>query len=181
MYRSVVALKYVFKVKRTIQCMYGSPTRFRWGINHQHSAVVPGGGLEKIGDMEVTGAWLGDNTVFVLAGSLESAAPFAVSVNGGNPTSSSVCFAGICSCSAFQASSCSVRAVSSSCCSTVKPFSSTVCAAGTICVRKRLFSTFLQIFPCDANLDTRQTDSSSRSLRTALGIHPCGGGTGEVW
>jgi len=33
-------------------------------------------------DMELTGAWLGDTTIFVRAGSLESSAPFAVSVNG---------------------------------------------------------------------------------------------------
>jgi len=33
-------------------------------------------------DVELTGAWLGDRTIFVRAGSLESAAPFAVSVNG---------------------------------------------------------------------------------------------------
>ena len=40
-------------------------------------------------DMELTGAWLGDNTIFVRAGSLESASsvsavPFAVRVNGGS-------------------------------------------------------------------------------------------------
>ena len=33
-------------------------------------------------DMELTGAWLRDSTIFVRAGSLESAVPFAVSVNG---------------------------------------------------------------------------------------------------
>ena len=35
-------------------------------------------------DMELTGAWLRNNTVFVHAGSLESAASLAVSVNGGS-------------------------------------------------------------------------------------------------
>eukprot|EP00450_Noctiluca_scintillans_P001307 CAMPEP_0194501876 /NCGR_PEP_ID=MMETSP0253-20130528/23411_1 /TAXON_ID=2966 /ORGANISM="Noctiluca scintillans" /LENGTH=292 /DNA_ID=CAMNT_0039343927 /DNA_START=50 /DNA_END=928 /DNA_ORIENTATION=+ len=33
-------------------------------------------------DMELSGSWLGDTTIFVRAGSLESTAPFAVSVNG---------------------------------------------------------------------------------------------------
>ena len=33
-------------------------------------------------DVELTGAWLGDRTIFVRAGSLESSAPFAVSVHG---------------------------------------------------------------------------------------------------
>mmetsp|Transcript_52318 Transcript_52318/g.139312 ORF Transcript_52318/g.139312 Transcript_52318/m.139312 type:complete len:295 (-) Transcript_52318:94-978(-) len=33
-------------------------------------------------DVELTGAWLADTTIFVRAGSLESSSPFAVSVNG---------------------------------------------------------------------------------------------------
>ena len=92
-YHSDVALKDVFKMKRTIQFMYRSPTSFTCGINTSIPRWCQEETLQKrsepyapalLQDMTVIGAWLGHITVFVRAGSLESAARFAVSVNGGS-------------------------------------------------------------------------------------------------
>ena len=167
--------------------MYRSPTSFRCGISHQHSTVVPGGGLAKLvravrtsisARHEIDWRVVGRQHRLRACWFLGECGAFATSVKSGSATYSSTrdvlttTATPLCS---TRTRSCSLCAASTFCFFAFKPYSSTVCAAGTSCARTATSDyvtgsrrTGLDCSAhscnfclCGANLNSRQTDSSS--------------------